>query len=116
MNGSSSNGGSASSLAVGRTNSLPGMARTNAAIGGKATLTRAASTEELGTAAQVGFEYCNGAAERLNYLASRQRKQMLPPRMRCCSQWLVAVQSRPQPQPLAEDGISPVHLDYCFEE
>lgn len=36
-----------------RTNSLPGMARTASVPQGKSALTRAASTEELGTAAQV---------------------------------------------------------------
>lgn len=36
-----------------RTNTLPGMARAGSVPLGKSTLTRAASTEELGTAAQV---------------------------------------------------------------
>ncbi len=51
MSGTSGNGAAGGLPTVPRTNSLPGMART------KATLTRAASTEELGTAAQVSC--CN---------------------------------------------------------
>ena len=49
--------GGGSLTAPQRTNSLPGMARAKSQGNGlsKASLTRAASTEELGTAAQVGW-------------------------------------------------------------
>lgn len=49
MNGRTANSG----LPAVRTNSLPGMARAASVPQGKSVLTRAASTEELGTAAQV---------------------------------------------------------------